>query len=103
MLVLTRKNGESLMLGDEIEIRVVRIEGDQVRIGIVAPRSILIVRGELVEEVERETTAAARPDPEALGKLSRRLLQNAPPSRPAPAPATGAEPANASGKTCRDA
>jgi len=108
MLVLTRKSGESLLLGDEIEIRIVRIDGDQVRIGIVAPRSVPIVRGELVEEVERETSAAVAPNREALGHLSRRLQKNGPATAvvavPSPAPAP-AEPAaalaSASGKTCR--
>lgn len=106
MLVLTRKSGESLLLGDEIEIRIVRIDGDQVRIGIVAPRSVPIVRGELVEEVERETTAAATPNREVLGHLSRRLQKSAPATTaqpPAPAPANAETAAAAAGKTCRSA
>ena len=109
MLVLTRKSGESLLLGDEIEIRIVRIDGDQVRIGIVAPRSVQIVRGELVEEIERETSAAAAPNREALGHLSRRLKNNAPATAVVAVPAAVQAPlepapvlAATSGKTCRN-
>jgi len=97
MLVLTRKTGESLLLGDEIEIRIVRIDGDHVRIGISAPRSIAIVRGELVEEIERETSAAAGgTDRSAVESLSRRLLKKTPqaPGTPEKAPPDEASPAN---------
>lgn len=100
MLVLTRKSGESLLLGDEIEIRIVRIDGDQVRIGIIAPRSIPIVRGELVEEIERETTAAAAPNREALGHLSRKLQKVTPATTVVAVPAPAE---SAAGKTCQSA
>lgn len=78
MLVLTRKVGESIIVGDDIEIRVVRIEGDQIRIGIIAPRSIPIVRGELLEEVRKETATAIAPPAALVASISKRMQKNAP-------------------------
>src|ERR1700749_3906274 len=66
MLVLTRKEGEFLVLSKDIEIRVLRIDGDQIRIGIVAPRSVNIVRGELLTEIREETKLAAAPEAATL-------------------------------------
>lgn len=62
MLVLTRKINESVIIGDDIEVCVTRVEGDTVKIGIRAPRSIPIFRKELVEDVKTKTLAAAVPD-----------------------------------------
>jgi len=52
MLVLSRKLGESIFIGDDIEIVVTKIEYGDVRIAISAPKDLLIVRGELMEHVE---------------------------------------------------
>ena len=48
MLVLARRPGESLLVGDDVEIRVIRIDGDRVVIGVVAPSDIRVVRTELL-------------------------------------------------------
>ena len=53
MLVLTRKSNQSIMIGDEIEISVLSVMGDKVRIGIQAPRSIPVYRHEVVA-IQRE-------------------------------------------------
>ena len=50
MLILTRRPGESILIGDDIEVTIARIDGNQVRIGVEAPRDVKIVRGELLEE-----------------------------------------------------
>ncbi|MDT0156353.1 carbon storage regulator CsrA [Microbacterium sp. ARD32] len=59
MLVLTRRIGESLLIGDDIEVTLLDIKGDSVRIGINAPRETRIQRAEIVQAVVAENTAAA--------------------------------------------
>ena len=60
MLVLSRKESEKIKLGDEITITVVRVSGDRVRIGIEAPKDIIILRRELEDEEAAEEIAKAR-------------------------------------------
>lgn len=60
MLILSRKTDESIVIGEDIEIRVTRIEGDLVKIGISAPRSIAVYRKELLDSVEASNQDAAR-------------------------------------------
>ncbi len=50
MLVLSRKTAQTVMIGSDIRVTVVRLEGNQVRIGIEAPHDVRILRGELTEE-----------------------------------------------------
>ncbi len=69
MLALTRKAGQSIILGDDIEIIVVEVKGDQVRLGIKAPKSVSIYRKELYEEIQFENRAAATPDPKTLDTI----------------------------------
>ncbi|HEY2571080.1 MAG TPA: carbon storage regulator CsrA [Solirubrobacteraceae bacterium] len=54
MLVLTRKSNQSVMIGDEIEISVLSVMGDKVRIGIQAPRSVPVYRREVYMAIQRE-------------------------------------------------
>ncbi|WP_071393509.1 carbon storage regulator CsrA [Bacillus tuaregi] len=58
MLVLTRKKGQTIRIGDEIEITVVATANDQVKIGIQAPKNVEILRQELFEEIQAENKAA---------------------------------------------
>ncbi len=62
MLVLARKINESIMIGDEIEIVVIDIKGDQIKLGIKAPRRIAVHRKEIYEEIQAENVAAMRSD-----------------------------------------
>ncbi|WP_399628610.1 carbon storage regulator CsrA [Sporosarcina sp. SG10008] len=62
MLVLSRKKGESIWLGDQIEITISEVKGDQVRIAINAPKNVTILRGELIKEVSESNTEAVKID-----------------------------------------
>lgn len=59
MLVLTRRAGQGLHIGDSIELQVVRIDGDRVVLGIIAPPSVRVLRRELLEAVSAEVRQAA--------------------------------------------
>ena len=56
MLVLTRKPGQSIMIGDGIEIQVLSVAGEKVRLGITAPRDVGIYRDEVYERIEGEAS-----------------------------------------------
>lgn len=58
MLVLARKLNESIMIGDDIEVVVIDIKGDQVKLGIRAPRAVAVHRKEIFDEIKRENIAA---------------------------------------------
>jgi carbon storage regulator len=63
MLVLTRKSNQSIMIGDEIEVSVLSVMGEKVRIGIQAPQRVPVFRKEIYLEIHREaggTTAEAK-------------------------------------------
>ena len=59
MLILTRKVNERVVIGDDIEISVVEIRGDQVKLGIVAPRSVKVYRQEVYQAIQEENRRAA--------------------------------------------
>ena len=59
MLILARRTNESIVIGDEIEVSVVDIKGDQVKLGIKAPRAIKVYRREVFEAIQEENRKAA--------------------------------------------
>lgn len=70
MLALSRKQGESIIIGNNIEITVLEVKGDQVKLGIAAPKSVPVYRQEIyaqIKEANRETVATL--DMESLKKL----------------------------------
>lgn len=66
MLVLTRKPRQQIMIGDNIVINVVEVQGDNVRIAIDAPREVKIYRGEIYRAIQEENQKAAAPAPQDL-------------------------------------
>lgn len=60
MLALTRKKGESIIIGDNIEVVVLGIQGDQIKIGIIAPKQITVHRKEIYEQIQSENIEAAK-------------------------------------------
>jgi carbon storage regulator len=85
MLVLSRQRHETIIIGNDIEITVVDIRGDKVRLGVSAPKSISVHRKEVYDSIRRENREAAQSkpnDPSALGKTTKA------PEPPAPKPPT---------------
>jgi carbon storage regulator len=76
MLVLTRKSNQSIMIGDEIEISVLAIMGEKVRIGIQAPRNIPVFRKEVYLEIKQEQAAANEGAREAVDEALREMGQS---------------------------
>lgn len=71
MLVLTRKSGERIMIGEEIEITVVAVDGEAVRLGISAPREVPVFRSEIFEEIRLENLRALKSAARLQAKLGR--------------------------------
>ena len=114
MLVLSRQRDETIMIGDDIEITIVDIRGDKVRLGITAPATVPVHRKEVYDAIQRENREAARVKMEDLGSLPKTLGRpsvppglhrpgqaHPPATRPGvpgerkdPPPAHGAPPAN---------
>jgi carbon storage regulator len=70
LLVLTRKSNQSIMIGDDIEVSVLSIMGEKVRIGIQAPRTIPVFRKEVYLEIQQEKAGGSRQEvDEALEEL----------------------------------
>ena len=70
MLVLSRQRDQTIMIGDDIEITIVDIRGDKVRLGINAPTEIPVHRKEVYEAIKRENRAAANVKPEDIAKVA---------------------------------
>ena len=73
MLVLTRKSNQSIMIGDDIEVSVLAIMGEKVRIGIQAPRSIPVFRKEVYVEIHQDEAAKPDEDREQVDEALERL------------------------------
>ena len=82
MLVLSRKIGQSLLIGNDIRIKVVEIRGQQVRLGLEAPDDVPVIREELHREVAETNVRSAAPDAGAVAELAARLRRQAPKPEP---------------------
>jgi carbon storage regulator len=91
MLILARRIGESIMIGDQVELTVVDIKGDQVKLGIDAPSQVKVYRREVYAAIQEENRAAASAAPQTLPSLQG--LMGAPPAAGKPGPARGIPPA----------
>lgn len=70
MLVLTRRLNQSIKIGDDVEITVVEVRGDQVRLGVAAPRNVAVHRKEVYLQIQQENRAAAQTDVSGLDTLA---------------------------------
>ena len=73
MLILTRKQGESVAIGDEIQVTVVEIQGKQVKLGVRAPREVAVHRQEIYEKIQQENIRASQLDDFDLSEIKRAL------------------------------
>jgi carbon storage regulator len=69
MLILARRIGESIVIGDQVEVSVVDIKGDQVKLGINAPRAVPVFRLEVYRAIQEENRRAAASAPGSLPRL----------------------------------
>ncbi|MNC11562.1 Carbon storage regulator [compost metagenome] len=72
MLVLRRKIGESVIIGNDIQVQILGIEGDQIKLGFVAPKDVQVLRQELYQEIVAENMAAK----EQTGQLQQEQILN---------------------------
>jgi carbon storage regulator len=78
MLVLTRKVDQSIMIGDHIRVVVVDVRGDQVKLGIDAPRDVMVYRQEIYQEIQAENQRAALKKQVDLGSLEKVVRRSEP-------------------------
>lgn len=72
MLVLSRKKDESIMIGDQIEIKILAVEGDQIKLGIVAPKTVKVHRSEVFEAIQSQNKEALSSTSSFLEQLKRK-------------------------------
>jgi len=66
MLILTRRVGETLKVGNDVDVTVLGVKGNQIRIGIKAPKNVAVHREEIFDRIQREAELAQRADPSQL-------------------------------------
>lgn len=81
MLVLSRQRDESIIIGDNVQITVVDIRGDKVRLGIIAPTEIPVHRKEVYDAIQRENRKAAGVSADDLANVATPRRSNGPKSR----------------------
>lgn len=69
MLVLTRKNNEEIKIGPDITLKIIMIAENQVKLGIEAPKSVQILRGEILEKIKESTLQASKASTQQQGDL----------------------------------
>ena len=69
MLILSRKSGETLLINNDIEIKIIEVSGDKVKIGIQAPKDVKILRQELVQTMDSNKLSATKMSPAKLRSM----------------------------------
>ncbi|MCM3389095.1 carbon storage regulator CsrA [Ureibacillus chungkukjangi] len=72
MLVLSRKKNESIMIGDHIEVKILSVEGDQVKLGIVAPKNVKVHRSEVFQAIQEQNKEALNMNTNLLQQLKKK-------------------------------
>ena len=72
MLVLSRKNNESIMIGDHIEVKILSVDGDQVKLGIVAPKNVKVHRSEVFQAIQEQNKEALNMNANLLEQLKKK-------------------------------
>ena len=72
MLVLSRKKDESIMIGDQIEIKILAVDGDQIKLGIVAPKTAKVHRSEVFEAIQAQNKEALASSSNFLEQLKKK-------------------------------
>jgi carbon storage regulator len=72
MLVLSRKKNESIMIGDHIEVKILSVDGDQVKVGIVAPKNVKVHRSEVFEAIQEQNKEALNTNVNLLAQLKKK-------------------------------
>ncbi|MBG9755282.1 carbon storage regulator CsrA [Lysinibacillus sp. RSDA_15] len=72
MLVLSRKKDESIMIGDQIEIKILAVDGEQIKIGIVAPKTVKVHRSEVFEAIQAQNKEALSASSSFLEQLKKK-------------------------------
>ena len=73
MLILARKENETIVIGDNVEVTIVNIKGDYVKIGINAPQDVKVFRKEIYVDIQKENIEASKINPDAVKSLSNLL------------------------------
>lgn len=94
MLVLTRRSGESIVIGNDIVVTILEVRHDQVRVGIDAPKTVAVHREEVFRQISRENTAAIASAERAQQLLRHRPVppRRPPGARPPQSPASAPQP-----------
>ncbi|WP_391120324.1 carbon storage regulator CsrA [Psychrobacillus sp. L3] len=74
MLVLSRKKDESIMIGDQIELKILSVDGDQVKIGIIAPKNVKVYRSEVYESIQQQNKEALNISKSLIEQLSKKNI-----------------------------
>jgi len=76
MLILTRRVGETLKVGNDVDVTVLGVKGNQIRIGIKAPKNVAVHREEIFERIQREAALAQRTEPARAPSAKNEAVNN---------------------------